>query len=359
MSPKGSILITGANGGLGSATVEQILSQPQIAKDNYGIYTVRKVETADAVKKVLRKATSVQHDHELLPLDLASLASARQAAESINKRVQSGEIPPIRALILNAGWQEYTTQTYTNDGFDMSFQANFLSHFLLTLLLLKSMDKEHGRIVVIGSWTHDTADPRNKIGPYKESFAPEKYRQIFPEPIDIESLAKGKWSSSLEDSKDPCYGLRRYGASKLCEVMMFRELSYRLPQDPVLSKVAVLSVDPGAMIPSSLLRRGDPVLWFIMAYIVPILLPVLGPIMTRFSPNGDFRTASKSGGDVLRAAFDTKELGEHLNGLYLNGSEPADVGAEAKDKRKSGQLWRDSLGYAGVKEGDTILAQWQ
>ncbi|RYP01257.1 hypothetical protein DL764_006260 [Monosporascus ibericus] len=358
MSPKGSILITGANGGLGSATVEQILSQPQIAKDNYGIYTVRKVETADAVKKVLRKATSVQHDHELLPLDLASLASARQAAETINKRVQSGEIPPIRALILNAGWQELTTQTYTNDGFDMSFQANFLSHFLLTLLLLKSMDKEHGRIVVISSWSHDTADPRNKIGPYGKGYAPEKYRQIFCEPIDVESLAKGKWSSSLEDSKDPCYGFRRYGASKLCEVMMFRELSYRLPQDPVLSRVAVLSLDPGGMA-SNLVRRGNRMLWFIMAYIAPILLPVLGPILTRFSPNGTLRTVSKSGGDVLRAAFDTKELGEYPNGLYLNGSEPREVGAEAKDKRKTGQLWRDSLGYAGIEEGDTILAQWE
>ncbi|RYP29809.1 hypothetical protein DL767_006550 [Monosporascus sp. MG133] len=358
MSPKGSILITGANGGLGSATVEQILSQPQIAKDNYGIYTVRKVETAGAVKKVLRKANSVQHDHELLALDLASLASARQAAESINKRIQNGEIPPIRALILNAGWQELTTQTYTNDGFDMSFQANYLSHFLLTLLLLKSMDKEHGRIVVIGSWSHDTADPRNKIGPYGESFVPEKYRQIFPEPIDIESVAKGKWSSSLDDPKDPCYGFRRYGASKLCEIMMFRELSYRLPQDPVLSRVAVLSVDPGGM-PSSLSRRGSPVVRFIMIYITPILVPVLGPILTRFSPNGPLRTASKSGGDALKAAFDTKELGEHPNGLYLNGSEPGDVGAEAKDKRKTGQVWRDSLGYAGIKEGDTILAQWQ
>ncbi|RYO82559.1 hypothetical protein DL766_002915 [Monosporascus sp. MC13-8B] len=158
MSPKGSILVTGANGGLGSATVERILSQPQIANDNYGIYTVRKAETADAVKKVLRKATSVQHEHELLLLGVATLASARQATESINKRVQSGEIRPICASILNAGWQEFTTQTYTNDDFDIG------------------------------------ADPRNKIRPYRESFASEKYRQIFPEPIDIENLAKGKWS---------------------------------------------------------------------------------------------------------------------------------------------------------------------
>lgn len=157
MAPKGSIIITGSNGGLGSATVDQIVHQPQLAKDYYGIYTVRKVETADAVKRVLSQAAAAkaQHQHELLPLDLASLASTRRAAESINERVASGALPPIRALILNAGYQEQRTQAFTRDGFDMSFQANFLSHFLLTLLLLQSMDKEHGRIVVIGSWTHE------------------------------------------------------------------------------------------------------------------------------------------------------------------------------------------------------------
>jgi NAD(P)-dependent dehydrogenase (short-subunit alcohol dehydrogenase family) len=154
-SDKGSILITGANGGLGASTVQQIVSQTGIAKDYYGIYTVRKVETADAVKRVLQKAAAAQHRYELLPLDLSSLASVREAAEDINKRVASGEVPPIRALILNAGWQEQYTQTWTGDGFDASFQNNYLGHFLLTHLLLQSMDKENGRIVVVGSWTHE------------------------------------------------------------------------------------------------------------------------------------------------------------------------------------------------------------
>lgn len=239
MAPKGSILITGANGGLGSATVDRILHQSHLAKDYYGIYTVRKVETADAVKKVLNRAASAQHAHELLVLDLASLAGTRRVAEAINRRVASGELPPIRALILNAGYQEHDTHNFTNDGFDMSFQANFLSHFLLTLLLLQSLDKEHGRIVVIGSWTHEydpahrktnapggcrltftysTADPRNKIGPFAASYTPKEYHQIFSDPIDIESIAKGKWAGST--SEDGLNGFRRYGAGKLCEVMM-------------------------------------------------------------------------------------------------------------------------------------------
>lgn len=152
---KGSILVTGANGGLGSAIVDQILHRPSLAQEYHGLYTVRKVENADAVKKVLQSAGKVNHQYDLVPLDLASLASVRQAAADINSRVSSGEIPPIRALVLSAAYQEHDQHDFTKDGFDMSFQSSYLSHFLLTLLLLQSMDKEKGRILVLGSWAHE------------------------------------------------------------------------------------------------------------------------------------------------------------------------------------------------------------
>lgn len=152
---KGSILVTGANGGLGSAIAEQVLSRPSLAQDYHGLYTVRKVETADALKKVLSGAAKVKHQYDIVPLDLASLESVRKVAADINARVASGQIPPIRALILSAAYQEHDDQNFTNDGFDMTFQATYLSHFLLALLLLQSLDKEEGRVVVVGSWTHE------------------------------------------------------------------------------------------------------------------------------------------------------------------------------------------------------------
>ncbi|KAI1084622.1 NAD(P)-binding protein [Whalleya microplaca] len=351
---KGSILVTGANGGLGSSTVEWILYQRSIAEKYHGLYTVRKVESADAVKKVLRKAASVQHRYDLIPLDLASLQSVRKAAESINRRVANGEIPPIRALVLSAAYQEHVTQNFTNDGFDMTFQSSYLSHFLLALLLLQSMDKKEGRIVVLGSWTHDTTDPRNKMAPFENMYVPEEFHEIFKDPKNIESIAKGSWGASREIPHDPDAGIRRYGASKLSEIMMMRELSYRLPKDPELSGISVLSVDPGAM-PSSLTRRGT---WFLRV-LIPILMQLLAPIMTWWSPNGDVRTTWKSAGDVVRACFDTKDLGQYPNGVYLNGSAVADISPEAKDKEKTTLLWRESLRYAGVKEGDTILTNWR
>jgi NAD(P)-dependent dehydrogenase (short-subunit alcohol dehydrogenase family) len=159
----GTIVLTGANGGLGSAIVARILSDSSLAQTHHGIYTVRNDKSAENIKAVLQKSAQSGHTYDLLPLDLSSLSSARTAAAEINRRVKNGDIPPVRALILNAGWQEYTTQTITKDGFDMAFQVNYLSHFLLTLLLLQSMDPQNGRIVVLGSWSHEYNTCHNLI----------------------------------------------------------------------------------------------------------------------------------------------------------------------------------------------------
>ncbi|KAI1389172.1 NAD(P)-binding protein [Hypoxylon trugodes] len=366
---KGSILVTGANGGLGSAVVERIVRDPSLAQDYHGLYTVRKVETADDAKAALRGASKAKHQYDLVPLDLSSLDSTRKAAADINEKIASGKVPPIRALVLAAAYQEHTTHNFTNDGFDMTFQASYLSHFLLTLLLLQSMDKEKGRIVVIGSWTHEvpdqsvtsTTDARNNIGPYGDMYVPKEFHQIFTDPEgNTEPIAKGKWGAREGRTDNPWSGMRRYGASKLCEVMMMRELARRFPSDPTLSHVSALGVDPAAMI-SGLTRRSN---WLLRVLMLKLIGNLLAPLLTWLSPNGDLRTTWKSAGDVIRASFAVDAdahgtLGERPNGLYLNGTAVADIGPEAKDEAKCRRLWRDSLEYAGVKEGDTILADWK
>ncbi|KAI2465628.1 NAD(P)-binding protein [Annulohypoxylon bovei var. microspora] len=354
---KGSILVTGANGGLGSATIGQILHRPSIAQDYYGLYTVRKVETADDAKKYLQGAAKAKHQYELVPLDLSSLDSVRKTAADINERVASGKLPPIRALILSAAYQEHFSHNFTKDGFDMTFQATYLSHFLLALLLLQSLDKEKGRIVILGSWTHDTSDPKNKSPPYGETYVPEEFRQIFMDPKgDTEPIAKGTWGVAKGLTEDHLAGMRRYGAAKLCQIMMMRELARRLPKDPALSKIATLSMDPGGMT-TSISRRST---WLLRNILLPIVGALVAPLLTWLSPNGKLRTPWKSAGDVLHAAFDTDGgLGEYPNGIYLNGSEIADIGPEAKDETKSRRIWKDSLVYANVKEGETVLADWK
>lgn len=151
-APKGTIVVTGANGGLGTAIVQSIVARPELAA-YHGVYTVRDVATATSLQSALQASKS--RPHELLPLDLSNPSSVREAAATINAKVSTGEIPRIRALILNAGYREPQGQTRTESGLDIAFASNYLGHWLLVLLLLQSMDLELGRVVIVGGWVHE------------------------------------------------------------------------------------------------------------------------------------------------------------------------------------------------------------
>lgn len=156
---KGTVLVTGTNGGLGSAIVSKINASPEL-RAYHGIYTVRDATDAtpnlDAAlrKPPLSSTMTTSHSYDKLSLDLSLISNVRQTAKVINDRVAAHEIPPIRAAILNAGYQDFGTQTWTADGLDMAFTVNYLSHWLLVLLILQSMDRETGRIIWISSWSH-------------------------------------------------------------------------------------------------------------------------------------------------------------------------------------------------------------
>lgn len=174
-APKGTIVVTGANGTLGTGILQHIFKSTELSSNYSGIYTVRKAATASHLKNTLNNAPDI-HCYQTLDLDLGSIASVREAAENINNQVAKEEISPIRALILNAGYQEHTTlvsgllaccvqedcwtlvltgKTMSKDNYDLSWQVNYLANLLLSLLLLQSMDKEKGRILIVGSWSHE------------------------------------------------------------------------------------------------------------------------------------------------------------------------------------------------------------
>ncbi|CAK7198757.1 hypothetical protein SEUCBS139899_001421 [Sporothrix eucalyptigena] len=351
MAPEGSILITGTNGTLGAKIVAQIIGNTANAEKYHGLYTVRNVDGASNLKSVLSEAPK-SHEHDVLALDLDRLQSVRDVANDIKSRVASGALPPIRALIWNAGFQEQSTQTFTEDGYDTTFQANYLSHWLLTVLLLGSMDKKHGRVVVVGSWSHDTDDERNKVGG-PDYYSEEKWKTLF---TDTQSLADGSYSPPDSEPTGKA-GMRRYGAAKLCEVMMIREMQERFDKDPELSNLSILGVDPGGM-PTQLLRRGD--FWFARPIIAKAFTLPLSYAMSMLDSNSLMRPPSKSARDVLRAALESAPppLSEHPKGLYFDGNEPKSPGVEARDPVKTGALWRDSVKLVGLVESDTILKVW-
>ncbi len=76
-----TILITGANEGLGSAIVEHITSKPEYTA-NHGLYTVRDPTNAPALSSALSHGPT--HSHDIVKLDLNKLDSIREVAQEIN-----------------------------------------------------------------------------------------------------------------------------------------------------------------------------------------------------------------------------------------------------------------------------------
>ncbi|KAF2832604.1 NAD(P)-binding protein [Ophiobolus disseminans] len=348
MTPDATILVTGAGGGLGSAIAAHVSCH--LPRSIYhAIYTVRDTSRPhEALRAALLSPHGSQSQHEVLSLDLARLSSVRALAASVNRRVASGEIPPIRALVLNAGLLEFEKQTWAADadgGFDMTFASNYLGHWLLTLLLLQSMDRDCGRIVVIGSSAHDPAIPMiARHYPY------EVLKTFIHGSAD--PLAKGTWSSNKED---PTYhsGFRRYGAAKMCLAMMVGELQQRLAADPALSRITTIGVDPGTM-STGIVRHSN---WFVRVVVHGVIIATLARLIAIIwsSPNGALRTPEKSASDVMDAALAARW---QKGGFYLDGSELSDMSEEAKDPDKRALVWQDSSRYADLKQGDTMLVNW-
>ncbi|KAG9232833.1 hypothetical protein BJ875DRAFT_66171 [Amylocarpus encephaloides] len=340
----GSILITGANGGLGTAFVTELLRSSHGA-ECYGIFTVRNPEGASNIHRILEEASAL-HKHELFPLDLISLDSIRSSARTLNQRVATGHVPRIRALVLSAAVQHVDGTKSTGDGFESHFAVNYLANFLFVLLILQSMDKEHGRIIMISTAMHDSTHWMNK-GTW-----PVGMKEMY---TTTERVSRGGGLGNEVGCLGEIIGMRQYGASKMFLVMFAYELQRRLDQDSTLSKISVLSMDPGGMGGAELTKRGSPISRFIWSHIMPTVQNASVYIWS----NGVLRTHEKSARDLLRACFDRKDLGEHPKAMFLNGSAQSMSSDESRDEKNQRRLWTESLVLVGLEDGQTMLENWR
>ncbi|KAH8687970.1 hypothetical protein BGZ60DRAFT_394917 [Tricladium varicosporioides] len=344
MGLRGTILITGANGGLGSAFVAKFIQSP-FSSNYHGLYAIRNPTTATELRNVLEYAPNGQ-TYDFLTIDLSSLDSIRETAQSLNQRVTLGALPPIRALVLNAAVMHTEEKVVTTDGYESHFGVNYLANFLFVLLILKSMDKEHGRIILISTALHDSHHwmSRGKFLNGKE----EMYTTT------EDAVGGGEHDDGTEKGKHDV-GMRRYSVSKMLLVMFMYELQRRLNLDPVLSKISVLSLDPGGMGGAELTKRGSTVSKFFWSNI----MPTIQQTSVYLWPNGVLRTNDKSATDLLRACFDEENLGTYPKTLFLNGSETSESSQESRDEEKQRRLWKDSIGLVDLKENDTALHDYR
>lgn len=176
-------IVTGANTGIGEVTAREL------ARSGVRVYVAcRSQPKADAAITQIRAAVP-DADIAFLPLDLASFASVRAAAEQFQATGESLDL-----LINNAGVAG--PRGTTEDGFELAFGVNHLGHFLLTQLLLPQLVASQGRVVTVSSASHYRAKA-----------------------ID--------WDAVQRATKSPT-GMPEYEVSKLANVLFSAELHRRI-----------------------------------------------------------------------------------------------------------------------------------
>ena len=153
MSGHGKIcLITGATDGVGKATAMSLASRGFTI-----VLAARNARKAEAVAKEIAHSTG-NPEVDVIVADLASLASIGGLVEAFR-----GRYARLDVLINNAG-VFLPKRTITRDGFETTYQVNYLAHFLLTHLLLEHLkNSSQGRIINLSSsvYTQGKFDPRN------------------------------------------------------------------------------------------------------------------------------------------------------------------------------------------------------
>ncbi|MEP3196925.1 MAG: SDR family oxidoreductase [Lentilitoribacter sp.] len=136
-----TFVITGSNAGAGFQAARILL-----AKNAKVIMLNRSTEkSADAVK-ALKDEFGAGADVSYIRMDLAELASVREAAAELLTRA-----PQIDALICNAAIAQVPTQKFTKDGFESQLGTNHYGHFVLCGMLFDRLEQSKGRIVVVAS----------------------------------------------------------------------------------------------------------------------------------------------------------------------------------------------------------------
>ena len=190
-------LVTGANSGLGLATIEALASRQATV-----ILACRSSRKAEAAQQQLQDQGL--SGLELLDLDLADLRSVQRAAESVRDRYGHLDL-----LINNAGVMAPPRRT-TVQGHELQFGVNHLGHQALTQALLPLMEhRPDARVVTVTSGA-------------------QYFGQIH-------------WEDPNWEQRYERYGA--YGQSKLANVMFALELDARLRQRN--STIRSLAAHPG------------------------------------------------------------------------------------------------------------------
>jgi len=238
----------------------------------------------NALKRLRQVAPAVEA--EIHYGDLSLLEDVRRIAGEILETS-----PRIDILINNAG-AVFDRCDLTREGLEQGFVTNYLSHFLMTMLLKdRLVTSAPSRIITLTSAVH-------RMGS-----------------IDLSDLTNRRINN----------GYIAYVRAKLCNVLFTNELASQLDG----SGVVAVSVCPG------LVATG-------------IGENTTGQLHTFLSRVKQNAVSPKEAGDGLAYIASTPEVAD-ANGAYIERWQPANPSPTASDEHLARQLWAKSLELAGLK----------
>lgn len=135
-------LVTGANSGMGKATVAALADR--------SIHVVMLCRSEQRGKQALADIQTNARSIDLMICDLSSMQSIRTFTESFKQKYDRLDILVNNAGVITLGRHE------TADNLELQFGVNHIGHFLLTLLLLDLLNNTpSSRIFVVGSGAYN------------------------------------------------------------------------------------------------------------------------------------------------------------------------------------------------------------
>jgi len=272
-------MVTGASSGIGKETSRKLAelgATVVMASRNQkrGVRAISEIKGANNNAQV-----------ELMLADFASLDSVRALVKEFLEKHDS-----LHVLVNNAGGVR-VTRSVTSDGFETTFQVDYLSHFLLTNLLLEVLKKSApSRIINVSSASH--------------------YRGHMN--FDDLQLKKG-------------YGvMKAYSQAKLAQVLFTYELSRRLEG----TGVTVNSLHPGAV--ATNLWKGS-----------------LGPFSFLGNISRLFLISPEKGAEAPVYLTSSSEV-EGVTGKYYDRMREKQSSAESHDQAAARKLWDESERMTGL-----------
>jgi NAD(P)-dependent dehydrogenase (short-subunit alcohol dehydrogenase family) len=274
-----TILITGANAGLGKEAARQLASKSECQK----IYLAcRNPKKAEAAKADLEKSTN-KKIFEILIMDVSNVESVRTAVGKLKE--------PIDALIMNAGGLAgKTPEKLTDSGMNELAAVNVIGHVVLVDELLKN-DKLKKVALLVSSEAARGLGKMLKAPNLKTSSVDE-----------FASILDGSYFGNKFDL------MLAYGHVKYTATMWMSSLARKHPT------IKFISMSPGSTKGTAIAQELPIISKIMLEYIMmPIVMPLMGMIQSldkgaKRYVDGITEDSFKTG--VFYASREDKAIGE-------------------------------------------------